>query len=149
MGLTEKINQGMKDAMKSGEKLKLDTLRLLRAQIIEFEKRGLGRAMNEDDDLVIVISSVKKHKESIEQYKLAGRSDLVEREEKELDIISEFLPKQISAAEAESIITGIISTAGASSPKDLSRVMPLAMKELKGKFDSKHISEMVKLKLGG
>jgi uncharacterized protein len=99
--------------------------------------------------LAIITSSVKKHKESIDLYKQAGRMDLAEREEKELEIISDFLPKQLSSAEVEAIIAGIISQVGALGPKDMGKVMGPVMKELKGKFDSKSVSEIVKSKLGG
>lgn len=147
MGFAQKINDDLKAAMKSGDKLRLETLRMVRAQIIEFEKKGLGRPMNEDDEMSILISAVKKRNESIEQFKAAGRTDLVEQETKELQIISEYLPKQLSRAEAETIVMRLIQESGASSPKEMGKVMPLAMKELKGKIESKIISEIVKQKL--
>ena len=149
MGLTQRINEDLKAAMKSGDKLRLETLRMLRAQIIEFEKKGLDRPMNEDDEMSILMSATKKRKESIEHFKNAGRMELVEQETKEIEIISEYLPKQLSREEAEKIIGGLIAQSGAASLKDLGKVMPLAMKELKGKIDSKVISEIVKQKLEG
>jgi uncharacterized protein YqeY len=103
--------------------------------------------MNEDDEMSILVSAVKKRNESIEQFKAAGRTELVEQETKELKIISEYLPKQLSRGEAEAIIVKVIQETGASSLKEMGKVMPLAMKELKGKIDSKVISEIVKLKL--
>jgi hypothetical protein len=147
MGFAQKINDDLKAAMKSGDKLRLETLRMVRAQIIEFEKKGLGRPMNEDDEMSILVSAVKKRNESIEQFKTAGRTDLVEQETKELQIISEYLPKQLSRAEAETIVARLIQESGASSPKEMGKVMPLAMKQLKGKIESKIISEIVKQKL--
>jgi len=84
MGLTQRINEDLKTAMKSGNKLRLETLRMLRAQIIEFEKKGLDRAMNEDDEMSILISAAKKRKEAIEHFQNAGRMELVEQETKEL-----------------------------------------------------------------
>ena len=149
MGLTQRITDDLKSAMKSGDKLRLETLRMLMAQIIEFEKKGLDRAMNEDDELSILMSAAKKRKESIEQFKSAGRDELVAQETKELEIISEYLPKQMSREEAEGIIGNILQQAGAASMKDMGKVMPLAMKELKGKLDSSIISEIVKRKLEG
>ena len=137
----------MKAAMKSGNKLRLETLRMLRAQIIEFEKKGLDRPMNDDDEMSILISATKKRKEAIEMYTGAGRTELAEKETKEMEIISEYLPKQLSREDAEKIVAGLILQAGASSVKDMGKLMPLAMKELKGKIDSKVISEIVKQKL--
>jgi hypothetical protein len=148
MALTQQINDDLKAAMKSGDKIKLATLRMLRAQIIDFEKKGLNREMNADDELGILISGVKKRKEAIEQYAEAGRIDLVEQETKELEIISAYLPKQMSREEAAAVVAGIIAQSGAAGLKEMSKVMPLAMKELKGKMDSKVISDLVKEKLG-
>lgn len=147
MALAQRINDDLKAAMKSGDKTRLETLRMVRAQIIEFEKKGLNRSMNEDDEMSILVSAVKKRNESIEQFKAAGRTELVEQETKELKIITEYLPKQLSQEEAEAIIVKVILESGASSLKEMGKVMPLAMKELKGKIDSKVISEIVKLKL--
>ena len=147
MNLTQHINEDLKTAMKSGNKLRLETLRMLRAQIIEFEKKGLDRPMNEDDEMSILMSASKKRKEAIEIFTKAGRMELVEQETKELEIISEYLPKQLSREDAEKIVENLIQQSGAASMKDLGKVMPSAMKELKGKIDSKVISEIVKQKL--
>ena len=149
MGLTQRINEDLKAAMKSGNKLRLETLRMLRAQIIEFEKKGLDRPMNEDDEMSILMSATKKRKEAIEHFKNAGRMELVEQETKEMEIIAEYLPKQLSREEAERIIEEVIRQSGAGSMKDMGKVMPIAIKELKGKIDSKVISEIVKQKLEG
>ena len=147
MNLTQRINEDLKTPMKSGNKLRLETLRMLRAQIIEFEKKGLDRPMNEDDEMSILMSASKKRKEAIEIFTKAGRMELVEQETKELGIISEYLPKQLSREDAEKIVENLIQQSGAASMKDLGKVMPIAMKELKGKIDSKVISEIVKQKL--
>ena len=147
MNLTQHINEDLKTAMKSGNKLRLETLRMLRAQIIEFEKKGLDRPMTEDDEMSILLSASKKRKEAIEIFTKAGRMELVEQETKELGIISEYLPKQLSRENAEKIVENLIQQSGAASMKDLGKVMPIAMKELKGKIDSKVISEIVKQKL--
>ena|SRR5208283_634821 len=104
MSLTQRINEDLKAAMKSGNKLRLETLRMLRAQIIEFEKKGLDRLMNEDDEMSILMSAAKKRKEAIEIFTKAGRMELVEQETKELEIISEYLPKQLSREDAEKIL---------------------------------------------
>ena len=147
MGFVQRINDDLKTAMKSGDKLRLETLRMVRAQIIEFEKKGLDRPMNEDDELSILLLAAKKRNESIEQFKAAGRTELVEKETKELQIISEYLPKQVSREEAEAIIVNILRQSGPSSVKEMGKVMPLAVKELKGKIDTRTISEIVKQKL--
>ena len=142
MGLKDKITQDLTNAMKTGDKLKTETLRMLRAQILEFEKSGAGREMNADDDMKILLSSVKKRKDSIEMYEKANRKDLAEKEAKEIEIVQEYLPKQMSREEAEAVISKIIAEAGT---KELGKIMPLVMKELKGKLDGKVINEIVKL----
>ena len=147
MGLKEKINEDLKSAMKSGDKVRLETIRMLRAQVLEFDKSGTGREMSEDDDMKILLSAVKKRKESIDLYEKAGRSELAAVEKKEIEIIQEYLPKQMDPVEAEKIITRIISDIGAVTSKDFGKVMPAVMKELRGKIDGKIINEIVKQKL--
>jgi len=147
MGLKEILSEDLKNSMKSGDKMRTETLRMIRAQILEFEKSGAGREMNADDDMKILLSSVKKRKDSIEMYEKANRPDLVEKEMKEIEIVQAYLPKQMSKEEAELIIAKIILDSGATTSKDLGKVMPLIMKELKGKLDGKLINEIVKLKL--
>lgn len=144
MGLKDKVTQDLTSAMKSGDKLKTDTLRMLRAQIIEFEKSGIGREMNADDEMKILLSSVKKRKDSIEMYEKANRMDLADKEKKEIEIVQTYLPQQMSREDADKVITKIVADAGT---KELSKVMPLVMKELKGKLDGKIINEIVKQRI--
>lgn len=144
MGLREKLNDDLKTAMKSGDKMRTETLRMLRAQVLEFEKSGAGREMNADDDMKILLSSVKKRKDSVEMYEKAGRKDLADKESAEIAIVQEYLPKQMGADEAAAVIERIIAEAGT---KELAKVMPLVMKELKGKLEGKIINEIVKQKI--
>lgn len=147
MGFSEKINDDLKAAMKSGDKTKLETLRMLRAQILEFEKSGANRQLNDDDAMKILLSAVKKRKESLELYEKAGRKELAEKEKTEIEIIQAYLPKQMSKEEAVTLIGKIISESGAEGLKDIGKVMPAVMKELKGKLDGKVINEIVREKL--
>ncbi|HAL56186.1 MAG TPA: glutamyl-tRNA amidotransferase [Bacteroidetes bacterium] len=149
MSLNERINSDMKEAMKSGERTRLETLRTIRAHIIELQKRGTGAEITVDDELSVLMTAVKKRKEAIELYDKAGRTDLAEQERRELDIISTYLPRQVSREDAERLIGQIIVDAGATTAKDFGKVMPLAMRDLKGKFDGKTVQEIVKAKLGG
>jgi uncharacterized protein len=147
MALTQQISEDLKLAMKAGDKTRIDTLRMVRAQILEFEKKGGNPEMTPDDELSLLSTAVKKRKESIEQYEKAGRMDLVAQEAAEVAIITEYLPKQMDKADAERIIYAIIEQSGAVTSKDMGKVMPLIMKELKGKIDGKTINEIVKTKL--
>jgi len=148
MSLNDQINNDLKAAMKSGDKVRLDTIRLLRAAMIELAKRGGGGVITPEDELSVLMAATKKRKEAIEVYEKAGRPDLAQQERAELEVISLYLPKQLSVEEVAAIVQRIITETGASSAKDFGKVMPLAMKELKGKFDGKVVQEMVKAKLG-
>lgn len=148
MTFTERINNDLKNAMKSGDEVLLNTIRSLRAQILEFSKREGAKELTADDELTILLSAAKKRKEAIEMYEKAGRKDLADREKRELDIITAYMPKQMTREEAEEVVTKIIAEVGATGAKDFGKVMPLAMKELKGKIDGKLVQEIVKAKLG-
>ena len=150
MGLNEKISDDLKAAMKSGDKIRLETLRTIRAALMEkeIEKRGSGAAMSPEDEVGVLTSAAKKRKESIEVFQKGGRADLVEQEGKELAIIQEYLPRQMSADEVEAIVRGVAGELGAVSAADFGKVMSAVMKQLKGKADGKLIQEIVKKALG-
>jgi uncharacterized protein YqeY len=148
MALTEIINEDLKAAMKSGDSVKLNTIRSIRAQIIELSKRGTGTSITPEEEMTALLAAAKKRKEAIEMYEKAGRNDLADQEKRELNIISTYLPKQMSREEVEEIVKKIIGDIGATSSKDFSKVMPVAMKELKGKIDGKIVQEVVKQQLG-
>jgi len=148
MSLKEVINQELKDSMKSGNKIRLETIRSIRALILEFEKSGIGKELTTEDELKMLISASKKRKESIEQFRNAGRIELAEKEETELKIIEEFLPKQLSVEEVTNEIKKIAAELGAKSKEDFPKLMPAAVKALKGKADGKLIKEIVEKILG-
>jgi uncharacterized protein YqeY len=143
MNLKEKINLDLKEAMKSGDKDRLNTIRSIRALILEFEKSGSGKEISEVDELNMLNAAAKKRKESIEQFKNAGRLDLAEKEEKELQIIMQYLPKQLTEEEIETEVKKIISELNAKGKEDFSKVMPVAAKTLKGKADGGVVRKIV------
>ncbi len=149
MGMSDKISLDLKNAMKAGDKVRVETLRTLRAALLEknVEKRPAG-GMTAEDEIAAVMSQAKKRKESIEIFRQNGRNDLADVVEKELGIIQEYLPKQLTAEEIESAVKSVIAEAGAASAKDFGKVMPAAMKVLKGKADGKVVQETVKRLLG-
>ncbi|MBN1398377.1 MAG: GatB/YqeY domain-containing protein [Bacteroidetes bacterium] len=148
MALSDKINEDLKAAMKSGDPVRLNTIRSIRAQIIELSKRGTGTSITQEEEAGILLAAAKKRREAIEIYEKAGRLDLAGQEKRELEIISAYLPKQLSREEAEAVVKKIIENAGAASMKDFGKVMPAAMKELKGQIDGKIVQEVVKKQLG-
>ena len=144
MTFEQKINEDLKESMKSGDKLRLETLRSLRASIIEFSKSGTGKDMSEEDAQKILLNASKKRKDAIEMYKQAGRQDLLEKEESELAIIAAYLPEQLSESEVVDALKSIIQQVGADGPKDMGKVMGLAMKELRGKADGTLVQQCLK-----
>ena len=150
MTLQQRINEDLKRALKSGDKIRLETIRSIRASLLEREiaKRGLG-GMTPEDEFGVLNSAVKKRRESIEMFEKGGRLDLVKKETEELSIIQEYLPKQLDLVEIRVILQRIITEVNAKSPTDFGKVMGVAMKELKGKADGKIVQEMAKSLLEG
>jgi uncharacterized protein YqeY len=143
MSLKERITEDLKAAMKSGDKLRLETIRSIRALILEYEKSGATTEMTPGMEISLVTSAAKKRKDSIEQYTKAGRIDLAQKEESELQILNEYLPKQMTVDELYAEIKKLAQEIGASSKQDFSKLMPLAAKTFKGKADGKTIKEVV------
>lgn len=151
MSLKDQVSEDIKTAMKSKDKVRLETVRSIKKVLIEKEStiRGQGQeTLTEAQELEILIQLAKQRRDSIEQYQKAGREDLAEQEKAELAIIEEYLPKQLSDEEVSIIIDEIITQVGASSAKDMGKVMGQSMQRLKGQADGKKVQELVKAKLG-
>ncbi len=148
ISLTEKINEGIKSALKGGEKLRLETLRSIRAGIIEFNKSGAGRDMNEEDGMKLLKSNAKKRRDAIAMYEKGGRQELADKEKAELEIILEFLPKQMSDDEINDFVKNIITELEATGMQDMGKVMGASMKGLKGKADGGAVQKAVRNILG-
>jgi len=148
MNLTEKINNDLKDAMKSNDNVRLQTIRSIRALILEFEKSGSGKKLNEEEEFKLLSTAAKKRKEAMEEYVKAGRNDLASIEELELNIIMSYLPKQLTINEIIGKVKQLAEQIGAQNRSDFPRLMPLAVKELKGQADGKAIKEAVEKVLG-
>ena len=151
MGLKERISEDLKAAMKSGDKLRLETLRTVRAALMEkeIERRGAGQPMVSEDETGVLVTAVKRRRESIEMFQKGGRGDLVDQETRELAIIQEYLPKQMNEEEVLKVIEEVIGQTGAAGAADFGKVMPMVMKQVKGKADGKVVQELVKKRLGG
>ena len=134
--------------MKSNDRMRLQTIRSVRALILEFEKSGSGKKLIEEEEIKLLSTATKKRKEAIEEYRKAGREDLALTEEAELNIIMSYLPKQLSPEELLETIKKLAKQVGAESKADFPKLMPLAIKQLKGKADGKIIKETVEKVLG-
>ncbi len=146
MSLKEKITEDMKAAMKEGDKVKLNLIRMLRSEI-KYKEIDIGSELDDDGTVDVLCSAVKKRKESIEEFEKGGREDLVAREEKELKIIYGYLPQQLSEDELLKLIDDSIAEVEAQSPKDIGKVMRAIMPKVKGKAEGKKVNQMVSLKL--
>ena len=147
MTLKDTITADLTAAMKSGEKSKLDVLRSLRAGILEFEKSGSEKEITDEDVMKILLTASKKRKEAMELFANNNRPELAQKEKEELDVIASYLPQQMSSEEIEKRVVEVIAEVGASGPQDTNKVIPVLMKELKGKADGKIVQEIVKAKL--
>ena len=149
MTLSERINTAMKAALKEGRKLELETLRTLRAGILDIEKRKIGTVLTEEDEVSVLTSAAKKRREAIEQYRNAGREELAEQELRELDIIMQYLPQAMTGDEIEALVKETIARTGATDLKDLGKVMGPVVKATKGRADGTAIQAIVRRLLGG
>ncbi len=150
MGLKERIDHDLKAAMKSGDKNRMNSVRAVRAALLEKEVsiRVGGKAeLNEEQELEVLMSLAKKRRDSIQQYTDAGRADLAETEQAELAVIETYLPAMMSDDEIDASVKGIIEQLGATSMRDMGKVMGAAMKKLKGKADGGKVQELVKAAL--
>ena len=144
MSLEQTISEAIKTAMREKDRVALDSLRAVKAQIILLQTEARGAEVSPEQEIAILQRMIKQRKDSYDQFMAQGRTDLAEVEEAQSKVIEKFLPKQLSADELESEIKKIISETGAESLKDLGKVMGVASKALAGKSDGKSISEMVK-----
>lgn len=133
--------------MKAGEKVRTETIRSIRAAIIEFEKSGVDRAMTPDDEMKILSGGAKKRREAIEFYDKNNRPELAQKEREELAVIQDYLPKQLTEEEIAERVKAIIAEVGAAGPQDANKVNPILMKEMKGKADGKMVQELLKAQL--
>ena len=148
MSLKARLTDDMKTAMKGGDKERLGVIRLILAAI---KQREVDERIELDDAQVLSVleKMLKQRKDSITQYEAAAREDLAVIERFEMGVIQAYLPAQLSAAEIEAIVASAISTAGASSARDMGKVVGLVKPQLAGRADMDQVSALIKQKLGG
>lgn len=149
MGLPQDISAAITAAMKARDQVRLDPLRMLKTALTnkQIEK---GRDLDDAEALQVVASLVKQRRESIEQFRKGGRSDLVDKEAREIQILEAYLPPAMDTAELDALVQAAITETGATSPKDMGRVMKDLMPRLAGRgVDGKAVNELVRRKLGG
>ena len=147
--LSDQVNAGITAAMKAKDAVRLSALRMLKAAIMN---KGVekGRDLEDAEVLQVVSSLVKQRRDSIEQFSKAGRTDLVDKETAEIAVLEQYLPPAASAADIDAAVAGAIADTGATSPKDMGKVMKAVMARLAGvSADGKAVSEAVRRTLGG
>ncbi len=146
-GIRDALTEDMKAAMRARETLRLSTIRMVRAEILNKDKES-GEETSEEDLLKLLQSMVKKREEAAEQYAAAGREDMAQQERDEIRIIEGYLPAQMGDAEIESAARAVIEETGASSMKDMGKVMGILTSELAGRATGARISQAVRNLLG-
>jgi uncharacterized protein YqeY len=151
-GLRAKIMQAMKDAMKAGDKRRLSTVRLMQSAIkdkdIASRTEGVNDGVSDAEILELFSKMVKQRRESAELYEKGGRADLVEQEQGEIAVLEEFMPKQMDEAETKAAVAAVIAEVGATSIKDMGKVMGALKGKYAGQMDFGKAGAVVKAALG-
>ena len=143
MTIKDQLNADLKEALKSGDKVRLETLRMLRSAI-KYAEIEAGADLDDDGTLGVIGKQAKQRRDSIGEYKKARRFDLVEKEEAELTVLERYLPAQLSEDEIRARVQAIIASLNISDMKGMGQVMKAAMAELAGQADGKVVSQIVR-----
>ena len=148
MNFQDQLNSKLKSAMREKNKVALESLRAIKSAILLLQTQSGAKETPDDNEITKLLQKlVKQRKESASIFREQGRVDLAEPEEAQIEIISQFLPEQLSAEEVEKVIDEVIQSVGATTMKDMGKVMGMANKQLAGKADGKLIAEIVKKSL--
>jgi uncharacterized protein len=145
MNLESKVQQAMKEAMMAKDQTKLRGLRAIKSAILLAKtEKGFSGEMTEEKEIAMLQKLAKQRKESYDIFVQQGREDLAEKEKEEISVIEEFLPQQLSETEVKAIIKEVIVQTGATSVKEMGKVMGVASTKLAGRADNRMISQIVK-----
>ena len=143
MSLMELLTADMKAAMKQGEKARLSVIRLVRGAVRQAEIDG-KKTLNDDEIINVIAKEVKMRRDSIEEFERGKRADLVEKTKAEIDILTSYLPAQLSPDEVKQIAEKAVAEVGAATAKDMGKVMSVLMPRIKGRADGKLVNEIVR-----
>jgi uncharacterized protein YqeY len=146
--LKERLQSETTAAMRSGDSLRRDTLRMVQNSAYNLEKKS-GKPLSEDELLAVVSREVKTRRESVEAFRKGGREDLATKEEAEIAILGEFLPEQLGEPEIKALIDQAVAATGAETPRDLGKVMGWLAPHTRGRADGKLVSTLVAARLSG
>jgi len=146
--LKERLQSETTAAMRSGDSLRRDTLRMVQNSAYNLEKKS-GKPLSDDELLAVVSREVKTRRESVEAFRKGGREDLATKEEAEIAILGEFLPEQLGEPEIKALIDQAVAATGAETPRDLGKVMGWLAPHTRGRADGKLVSTLVAARLNG
>ena len=149
MSFQDELNTKLKEAMREKNTVALESLRAIKSAILLLQTQSGAKETPDDSEITKLLQKlVKQRKESASIFREQGRDDLAEPEEAQIEVISQFLPEQLSESAVEKVIDGVIEKVGATTMKDMGKVMGMANKQLAGQADGKLIAEIVKKRLG-
>ena len=149
MSFQDELNTKLKEAMREKNTVALESLRAIKSAILLLQTQSGAKETPDDSEITKLLQKlVKQRKESASIFREQGRNDLAEPEEAQIEVISQFLPEQLSVSAVEKVIDGVIEKVGATTMKDMGKVMGMANKKLAGQADGKLIAEIVKKRLG-
>nr|WP_207704774.1 GatB/YqeY domain-containing protein [Enterococcus sp. 665A]MBO1342473.1 GatB/YqeY domain-containing protein [Enterococcus sp. 665A] len=143
MSLLTRLNEDMKQAMRSKDKESLQVIRMLKAAV-QNEQINTGQELSEDDELTVLSREMKQRRESLMEFEKADRTDLADKVKKEIVIVEKYMPAQLSEDEIRGIVSDAIAKTGATSPKEFGKVMGAVMPKVKGKADGNQVNAIVK-----
>jgi uncharacterized protein len=148
MELRQQIDNALKDAMREKNETKRDALRML-LTALKVKEKDIKRQPDEAETQQTIVTLIKQRRDSAEQYKSGGREDLASKEEEEIQILQAFLPQQLGLDELQALVDAAVAESGATTPKEMGKVMKILMPKVAGRADGKQVNELVKSKLGG
>lgn len=148
MALKDQLDADLKAAMRDKDAVKLSVVRMLKSAI-KYREIELMKPLDDAGVLQVIAGEIKRHRDSVEQYRAGNRQDLVEKEEAEIAVLLAWLPAQLSEAEVRAKVDEVVARLQAQGPKDMGAVMKALLPEVQGKADGKLVSELVKARLSG
>lgn len=145
--MKDQLGQDLKEAMRAKDDVRLRTIRSLRAALTEREielRQGGAAVLTEEQEIAVLQKQAKQRRDAIEQFRAAGRDDLAQREEEEYAVIASYLPQQLDDEAIRKVVEAIVAETGASSMKDIGKVMGPAMQQLRGRADGRRVQEAVR-----
>jgi hypothetical protein len=148
MPLKDQLDADLKAAMRDKDAVKLSVVRMLKSAI-KYREIEIMKPLDDGGVLQVISSEIKRHRDSVEQYRAGNRQDLVDKEEAEIGVLQGWLPAQLGEAELRAKVDEIVKRVGAQGPKDMGAVMKALLPEVQGRADGKLVSELVKARLSG